>query len=506
MKLRTTAQIELLYQVTRELTSTLDLEEVLNRVLAVTVETLGAERGAFFLLDAAGDIAKQIPDRPEAGDDAAPRAAPVVMAKGLAGWAMRNRKVALAADTHTDARWLSFPGDEEKIGSALAVPLIHQQQVNGLLTLLHSQRGFFTQDHAALAKAIAGQAAVAVENARLHSATQQERSALHSLISGLPEPTLLVDTAGRVTFVNQAATRILGDEMVGQPLVTLMPHQDIARMVTQATTTGQPQRMEIEWEDRRVFDTSFAPLPGLGVTVCMHDITRLKQLDQMKSQLVATVSHDIRNPLALIQGFAEVLILEEKLSKDARSCVEGILYGTERMRRLVDSLLNLEYVEAMARGEMEVSEAAAVLSQVVADMRPWAARKKQNLTADLPTSLPLLQIDPVLLGQATKNLLGNAVKYTQEGGHIHIEAEAQDDGVIVRVQDNGPGIPKQAQERLFEKFYQVGIPATLGKEGVGLGLSIVRAIAENCSGRVGVESEEGKGSTFWFWLPAAESQ
>jgi two-component system phosphate regulon sensor histidine kinase PhoR len=103
-----------------------------------------------------------------------------------------------------------------------------------------------------------------------------------------------------------------------------------------------------------------------------------------------------------------------------------------------------------------------------------------------------------------KNLVDNAVKYTQAGGHIHVDAQAHRAGVTVRVQDDGPGIPRAAQSRLFERFFRVGSPATISKEGNGLGLSIVRAIVEDCGGQVGVESEEGQGTTFWFWLPEAQ--
>jgi two-component system phosphate regulon sensor histidine kinase PhoR len=423
------------------------------------------------------------------------------MERGLAGWALRHREIALVPDINADSRWLHLPNDTEKTASALAVPLIYQGQVNGLLTLLHSQRGFFTPAHAALAEAIARQAAIAVENARLHAEVRQERSVLYSLISGLPEPMLLADEAGRVIFINQAAVEILEVEGTNQPLRDLIPQEGVEEAAAQAITTRRPQQMEILRKDGRVFDAIFAPVAGLGVTLCLHDVTRLKQLDQMKSELVTTVSHDLKNPLTLAAGFAELLVEEKGLSPEGRRCVEGIRSSVRKMRALVEKLLNLDQIEAGIYNGEERSEVAQVVAQVVHELQPQAAEKGQSLTVDLPAGLPTVQVSPVLLEEAVSNLVENAIKYTQEGGRIHVEAEPHDGGVTVRVRDNGPGIPKAALPRLFEKFYRVGSPATMGKEGSGLGLAIVRAIVENCNGHVGVESEEGRGSTFWFWLP-----
>jgi signal transduction histidine kinase len=425
------------------------------------------------------------------------------MEKGLAGWALRHRKVALASDVHADDRWLCLPGALEEVSSALAVPLIHRGCVNGLLTLLHSQREFFTQSHAALAEAIAQQAAVAVENARLHAEAQQERSALHSLISGLPEPILLVDKAGHVTFANEAAVEALGIRESGQCLTDLVPQGEVVELVTEATA-GCSQRTEIVWRDGRVFDTKFAPVTKLGVAICLHDITRLKQLDEMKSQLLTIASHDLKNPLALTHGFARLLLLEEELSPQGRRCVQGILSGVDKMQTLVHSLLDLEQIDAgVCQGEKH-SEGGPVITGVVRDLQPRAAKKGQSLTFSLPVELPAMQIEPLRLEQVVKNLVDNAIKYTQEGGHIHIEAESHNGGAMVRVRDDGPGIPRAARSRLFERFFRVGSQATREKEGTGLGLSIVRTIVEDCGGEVGVESEEGQGSTFWFWLPEAQ--
>jgi len=493
----------LLYMVACELASTLDLEDVFRRVLRVMIEISGAEHGFILLLDPAGHIARQIPARPDVSPSISDQAVAQVAEKGLAAWAIRHGKVALASDVRTDRRWFCPPDAPEEIGSAMAIPLIHRMHVNGLIVLLHSQRGFFTQSHVRLVELIARQAAIAVENARLHAEVEQERAALHSLISGLPEPTILADEAGRVTFANEVAIEALGISEMGQSLAALMPQEQAEELIAKATTTGRSQRMEILYRDGRIFDAKFAPVAKLGVAICLSDITYLKQLDKTKSQWLTTTSHDLKNPLALIHGFAQ-LLAEETLSLDGQRCVRGILSGVEKMQALVNSLLDLEQIGAgLCHGE-EQSEVGPVITGVVRDLQPRAVEKEQSLTVGLPVGLPAVQIEPLRLEQVVKNLLDNAVKYTQKGGHIHVDAEVQEVGVLVRVRDDGPGIPRAARSRLFERFYRVGSQATIEQEGTGLGLSIVRAIVEDCGGKVGVESEEGQGSTFWFWLPKAK--
>jgi signal transduction histidine kinase len=493
----------LLYLLACELASTLDLEDVFGRVLRVMMEIAGAEFGFIFLLDPAGHVTRQIPARPDVNAQVFAQAAAQVTDKGLAAWAIRNGKIALASDVQADARWVHLPDAVEEIGSAMAVPLIHRVRVNGVVVLLHRQQRFFTQSHVRLAEVIARQAAIAVENARLHAEVQQERSALHNLISGLPEPTILADETGRVTFANEVAMEVLGISEVGQSLAALMPQEQVEELIAKATTTGRSQRMEIMARDGHIFDAKFAPVANLGVAICLSDITYLKQLDKMKSQWLTTTSHDLKNPLALIHGFAQ-LLTEETLSADGLRCVRGILSGAEKMQALVNSLLDLEQIGAGLCHGGEQSEVGPVITSVVQDLQPRAVEKEQSLTVSLPVGLPAVQTDPLRLEQVVKNLLDNAIKYTQRGGHIHVDAKSQDGGVMVRVRDDGPGIPKVARSRLFERFFRVGSRATIEQEGTGLGLSIVRAIVEDCGGKVGVESEEGQGSTFWFWLPEAK--
>ena len=335
--------------------------------------------------------------------------------------------------------------------------------------------------------------------------TLQGQSLYLNLIARMPDPAMWVDPDGLLAFANAPATELLKKEELDKPFAEIIPHKNLAAGIASAMDSGEGQRIEVEWDNGRTFNASLAPVPGFGVVVCLHDITYFKKLYEAKSQLVAVVSHDLKNPLTVAAGFSEFLAEQPNLSADANTCVRGIRSSLAKMRKLIENVLDLDHAEAgFAEGTAE-SDAGAVIADVIAELRPLAERKEQSLTVAVPNTLPLVAIDSVGLTQATKNLLDNAISYTQPGGRINVSADALAGRIVLKVRDNGPGIPAQSQGRLFEKFYTVGSRHTIGKEGTGLGLAIVRRIVEDAGGKVGVLSEEGKGSTFWFWLPAKHS-
>ncbi|HEY75498.1 MAG TPA: GAF domain-containing protein [Thermoflexia bacterium] len=495
----------LLYKILRRCSTSLDLEMTLNEALAQTIEALGAERGSLFLLDRAGRVIRQIGAQRGLDEEEFAWRVEQVMERGLAGWAVRHRQVALAADTKKDGRWHRFPGDRKEAGSAIAVPLVHRGEVVGVMTLQHTQRGFFGLDDTLLAEVVAAQVAVAVANARLHDAMRREQRILRGLIAALPDPVLLLDTSGRVTLANEQARALLGSDVLDRPLREVVGVAEVTTAFQIALERGEVQQIEVDLEGKAVFDAALVPVPGLGIVLRLHDVTRLRRLDELKSQVVAATSHDLRSPLAYVQGFAEVLLQEGDLSETAERCVMGILTGVRRMYALIDHLLDLARIEGE---EDRIAEASCdlrpVIDSVVDDLSKRIEAKGQALEIDVPTALPALRMECVDLQRVLVNLIENAVKYTQAGGRIGVVACEEGDGVRISVVDNGPGIPAEAQTRLFERFYRVdGAGGRRG--GVGLGLSIVRALVERHGGHVGVESEVGKGSTFWFWLPRAAS-
>jgi two-component system phosphate regulon sensor histidine kinase PhoR len=501
------AMMELVFGITHRFASILDLNEVLAEVLSLTVDSLNADRGSIFLFDLDGRVSRHILARRNLPAGKSEQIVSAVLDKGLAGWAIRHRQVALVEDTQTDPRWHHLPGDELTTRSAIAVPLLHRGQINGLLTLMHSEPHAFAQWHLDLVSAIAGQAATAVENARLFTRVRDERAVLQALINGVREPIIVTDAQNRVRYTN-AAARALDeslDQAVGQPIEAVIPAAKLNQLLHQLLTSGQPQRDEIPWPNGCTFDANLTLIPGVGSVAVLHDVTHFKELDRMKSEFVATVSHDLKAPLTVIYGYVELLqeVLPD-LNELAVESLEEIIDSATRMRNLITTLLDLAQIESGLDQATQSCQMSEIIPDALKGYRLQAQEKEITLEVVVADDLPALVGHPVRLGQAVANLVGNAIKYTPPGGQVTVSAQASDQKLVVQVSDTGPGIPPAKQAGLFGKFYKVQAKETRALEGHGLGLAIVKSVVEAHGGRVWVESKVDEGSTFAFSLPITE--
>ena len=218
------------------------------------------------------------------------------------------------------------------------------------------------------------------------------------------------------------------------------------------------------------------------------------------------VSHELRTPLNFITGFASILEDEVSgpLNAEQHAHIERILDGGERLLGLVNDLLDYARLEAgNFRADPVPLALAPLVDRVIADLQPLARQRRLTLARDVSPGLPVTLADPLRLEQVLYNLIGNAIKFTPEGGSVHVAAAAEGERVRLSVIDTGIGIPPEALPRLFDRFYQVDSSPTRPFGGTGLGLAITRSLIEVMNGEIGVESEVGKGSTFWFTLPKA---
>ena len=498
------AMMELVVETTRRFASLLDLNEVLGEVLSLTVDSLGADRGSIFLFDQQGRVNRHILARRHLPTEESEQVVSAVLDKGLAGWVVRNRQGTLVKDTQTDERWHHLPGDESVTRSAIAVPLLHRGELNGLLTLQHSQPNAFTREQLDLASAIAGQAATAVENARLFTRVRDERAMLEALINGVQDPIIVTDAQKRVRYINPAARALDErlDRSIGKPIEEVVPAEELNCLFRQLDALGQPQRDKVPWHDGCTFDANLALVPGVGSVAVLHDVSHFEELDRMKSEFVATVSHDLKGPITVIYGYVD--LLEEILPDSSELASRGlneIKESATRMKNLVTKLLDLAQIEAGLDQAMQLCEMPDIIADVQKSHRLQAEEKNIELTTVVADDLPGVCGHPVRLGQAVSNLVGNALKYTPPGGRVTVATQLGDQEIIVRVSDTGPGIPSTKQAGLFGKFYKVGAKETRAQEGHGLGLAIVKSVVEAHGGRVWVESAVGQGSTFCFALP-----
>lgn len=227
---------------------------------------------------------------------------------------------------------------------------------------------------------------------------------------------------------------------------------------------------------------------------------RLRELEEMKKLLVASVSHELRSPLGAIDSKVREMLDKPLEAAAARAHLQSIRVYAARLEHFVSSMLELSKIE---RGKLEYAPRPAELGPVVEDAAAFFAQKAGDagltLTADVAPGLPSFEFDPDLVAQVLANLISNALKFTPKGGRVTVEARREGERALVRVADTGVGIPEEARARIFTPFERVANP--LRATGTGLGLSISKAIIERHGGRIGVESEPGRGSTFFFELP-----
>ncbi len=239
----------------------------------------------------------------------------------------------------------------------------------------------------------------------------------------------------------------------------------------------------------------------------MRDISQLKEMDELKSDFVATVSHDLRSPLTLMRGYATMLEMVGELNDQQQNYVHKIITGVESMSHLVQNLLDLGRIEAEVGLKLDMVSAPDIVSEVTDLFKIRASQKKINLQVSSPNqTIPFISADKALLQQALRNLVDNAINFNQQGGDVWVRYKMEDGQMIFEVEDSGIGISPVDQQRLFEKFYRVESREKDKQAGTGLGLAIVKSIAERHGGNAWVESELGSGSTFYLAIPIRQPE
>ena len=494
-------QSEFLHQSLAELTSSLDPRRVLDNILQRAIDVTGARWGSIFLLDEYGRAEDTFACRMDSAGSRIDR----IMDKGFAGWVINSQEGAVLFDTAQDARWLTFPEDEEPARSAIAVPFVRRERVLGVMVLTHPVPFQFSEGHLALLQELAPQAAVCLENADLYTAAEAERKKLAALLEGTTDAIVAVDMAARVLILNRAAERafgVLGERIQGRPLGEGIANAALNELFAQALSRGAAVTGELTTGDERVRYCSISPIPDVGWVAIMQDITYLKELDRMKSEFVSTVSHDLRSPLTSVRGYAELVAMLGPVTAEQRGIIERIGRAVTQMNGLIDDLLDLGKIEAGIDMPKEPCVLETIVRDVVDAQSGNAQQKEIELQTDIARGLPPVLGNAGRLRQVVVNLVDNAIKYTRAGGKVRVHLRQQGAGLILVVSDTGIGIAPNDQEQLFQKFYRVQTPETDGISGTGLGLAIVRSIVEQHGGRIGVQSEAGQGSIFAVTLPA----
>jgi signal transduction histidine kinase/HAMP domain-containing protein len=410
-------------------------------------------------------------------------------------------------------RILRFDSGTRRPEALASFSMRHENQYYGVLWVAYDESHTFSDEEIRYLRTLTSQAALAVANANLFLSAEVGRQRLAAILESTPDPILVTDAQNRLLLANPAVRKafssVVTDFSAGQDVEKVIPNIELVRLLKTDATERQP--VEITLPDERTYlaIASNTLMNGQrGGRVCvMRDITQFKELDALKSEFVSTVSHDLRSPLTLIRGYATMLQMVGELNDQQSNYVHKIVLGIENMSRLVNNLLDLGRIEAGVGLQLELIPVRDVVEQVISTLQHQAAQKQIDLVVNFPEDAePIVEADQALIQQALQNLVENAIKYTESGGRVEVSFEVRQDNAVLKVADNGIGIAPVDQARLFERFYRVARRGAMQQRGTGLGLAIVKSIAERHGGRVWVESQLGKGSTFYFMIPLRQSK
>jgi PAS domain S-box-containing protein len=339
-------------------------------------------------------------------------------------------------------------------------------------------------------------------------AIERERGRLKAILDSTTDAILVTDRQGHLILANPAAEHAFGirdAEAVTRPLAQAVSNESLEQLFTRPTGNREAIVEEIPLPDGRTLYASAATITdgdgrAIGRVAVMRDITALKELDAMKDEFVATVSHDLRSPLTFMRGYVDMIPTAGDLNEKQQEFVVRIVRGIDQMAELIDDLLDIGRIEAGVGIEMAPCAVGSLAKIVVAESLDRAKAKNLKLRLELPPTLPPIIGDEALIKRAMANLVDNAIKYTPEGS-VTVRVREADSYLVVSVSDTGIGIAPADRMRLFEKFYRVKRRDTIRIKGTGLGLAIVKSIIERHNGKTWVESKLGEGSTFHLALP-----
>ncbi len=378
-------------------------------------------------------------------------------------------------------------------------------------------------------------------------ALQKTERKFRGILEAFPDPTILVDHQGRITLASRQTERVLGyrpEEVVGHSVEILMPerfrethghHLRSFFAAPRMRPMGSGLELAAQRKDGSEFpiEVSLSPLETedqTAVLAVIRDITdrkrqetaiaqrsaeletaneALRTADRYKDEFLSVISHELRTPLNFITGFASIIDDEVAgyVNPQQHAYLAKIMLGADRMLELVNNLLDMSRIQAgKLHIEPDPMPYVPIVAEALAQLRPLIDQKRISLIVDMPDEEVVVMIDARRVIQVLTNLVDNAVKFTPEAGEIRVRTRVEGDHLLTEVIDNGPGISTESQEKLFKPFSQVDMSSTRHVGGSGLGLTISKALVEAHGGTVGVCSQPGDGSTFWFRLPLRKGE
>lgn len=434
--------------------------------------------------------------------------------------ALRSGQPVQISDTETDPSYTirRLRARLEGYRAVLAVPLRTHHAPSTALVVFHPLPHVFDENEIQLLVNFANHAAMAIENATLFERSdarlREQTYRLESLIQSLQEGLILSNLQGEITYINPRMATLTGahPSTTRQALTMLFQSAEqlpapLPDLLQKLLGSQPPHSLEFSLREGgqrltyrlQTFDVLDFQRRRVGLGILLHDITADKELDRMRASLIATVSHELRTPLAAIKGYATTLLADdvEWQPEAQKRFLQIISEETDRLTDMVNDILDLSRLESGAlRLQMRPCDFSSLLQETLHRL----PIPPEQMQLSLPPALPPLLADPLRVQAILRNLLENAWKYGGEVVQIWIEAQAREKDLLIQIRDNGPGIPPEEQERIFEPFYRAQESAAKTPSGAGLGLAICQGLVQAHGGKLWLEPQP-RGASFVFTLP-----
>jgi PAS domain S-box-containing protein len=506
-------QRDYLIEIIRALTQQLDLETVLTRILEVATEMLAGQAALVALRDADkvlrvhiqyrvtpefvkhfDSILRDVPDR---GD------------------------TARFVITEIERRLVSV-GQRFDLSGTVGLPLQVGTELVGLLLVFRSYSTPFAANDRQLLQAFADQAAVAVNNARLYEQTVQERRRLDAILEGSAEGIAILDPGHHILKWNRALARLT---LISAANAITQRYDDLIQWaklepgmtLADAEAGGWPfssaTPLYVEGDLRRAdgstvaIGVTYAPILDktdrlVNIVASVHDITKFREAEELKSTFISIISHELKTPVSLIKGYAGTLRRDD-VKWDSKTVQESLTVIEEEADRLTHLIENLLDASRLQAGALKLSLSEVALDEMATTLaKDYRTQTDQHtFSVNFPKNFPLVSGDEERLRQVLTNLISNAIKYSPEGGTIAITGRVEPERIVISVTDPGKGLPAEELTKVFDRFYRADTTATRKAQGAGLGLYLAKAVVEAHGGQIWADSDPGEGATFSFSLP-----
>ena len=527
------AKMTALMEISIVINSTRYLKQLLKIVMQSAERVMQAEASSVFLIDRQTDeLYFEVATGPKEEEVKKIR---LKKGEGIAGWVASTGRPLLVPDVSRDPRFAKRVDAETHFitRSILCVPLKVRNQIIGVVQVVNRLGAeSFSESETKFLEALASQAAIAIENTNLYEHLEEraeqlnkelkkvninlaiEKQRIESIVQSMEDAVIAVDRGNKIVMANRLAEKVFSiksEQVINKAIKESISNREVIDNFSKVSSSKSSLREEVVFKignREHTFAAVFAPIIGelgetAGTVAVFRDITESKEIDRMKTDFLNMVSHELRTPLTPIQAYSELIMMRNLDAEKIKGYASIINKETLRLGALIGDLLDLSRIDAgkglsLSPEEVEFKE---LLNTAYNTFKSASAKHRIFLAA--PEKTEKITIDRNKMIQVVSNLLSNAVKYSPDGGDIHITMEDRGARFYVSVSDQGLGIPTDALPKIFEKFYRVDSPAVKKIGGTGIGLSIVKYIVELHGGGLTVESEEGRGSKFTFFIPKA---